>query len=141
MDSYDISIGFILVNRKTNFLVMKKAIDGIWDFPKGHIKSGDADELATAIRELKEETGIGANKLECISGFRNENTYINPEKVHRKIILFLALCDANPILSAEHTEYRWADAEEAKKLLQFKGGKDAITRANEFLRKYPRTNK
>ena len=38
MSDYDISIGFILVNNKGNFLVMKKTIDGVWDFPKGHIK-------------------------------------------------------------------------------------------------------
>lgn len=141
MESYDISIGFILVNSKNNFLVMKKAVDGVWDFPKGHSKPEDKGEFATAIRELKEETGIDADKLERIDGFRNENTYINPEKVNRKIILFLALCDANPILSAEHTEYRWADAEEARKLLQFRGGQDAITRASEFLLRQSRSHK
>ena len=78
MSDYDISIGFILVNNKGNFLVMKKAIDGVWDFPKGHVKPEDTDELTTAIRELKEETGIDADKLNPIEGFRNENTYINP---------------------------------------------------------------
>ena len=48
---------------------MKKAIDGVWDFPKGHIKTEDTDELTTAIRELKEETGIDADKLNPVEGF------------------------------------------------------------------------
>ena len=133
MSDYDISIGFILVNNNGNFLVMKKAIDGVWDFPKGHIKPEDTDELTTAIRELKEETGIDADKLNPVEGFRNENTYINPNGVNRKIILFLARCDTDPILSDEHTAYEWADLEKAKELLHFQGGQDAVTRASKFL--------
>ena len=69
---------------------MKKAIDGVWDFPKGHIKPEDTDEFTTAIRKLKEETGIDADKLNPFEGFRNENAYINPNGVNRKTILFLA---------------------------------------------------
>ncbi|MEM0142604.1 MAG: hypothetical protein QXL94_01420 [Candidatus Parvarchaeum sp.] len=43
MENYDISIGFILVNKENKFLIMKKAIYGVWDFPKGHIKPEDTD--------------------------------------------------------------------------------------------------
>ena len=135
MSDYDISIGFILVNNKGNFLVMKKAIDGVWDFPKGHVKPEDTDELTTAIRELKEETEIDIEKLKPVEGFRNENTYINPEGVHRKIILFLARCDTDPVLSDEHTAYEWANLERAKELLHFQGGQEAVTKASEFLYK------
>ncbi len=136
MGNYDISIGFILVNSNGNFLVMKKTIDGVWDFPKGHVKPEDTGELTTAIRELNEETQIDVNKIRIINGFRNENTYINPDNIHRKIILFLARCDADPVLSAEHVAYEWAGLEKAKDLLHFKGGQDAITAASEFLHKH-----
>ncbi len=140
MKDYDISIGFILVNSKNKFLVMRKTVDGVWDFPKGHVKPNDDNEIATAIRELAEETGISANGLKLIEGFRNVNTYINPEKIHRKIILFLAICDAEPVLSPEHTTYQWADLEKAKKLLRFKGGQDAVTKAYRFLQKQSKDN-
>ncbi len=136
MENYDISIGFILVNSENRFLIMKKATDGVWDFPKGHVKPEDRDELATAIREVKEETSIDADKLKYVDGFRNENTYINPDKINRKIILFLAICDTNPVLSVEHTEYEWLDLEKAKELLHFKGGQEAVTMANKFLHEH-----
>ena len=46
--------------------------EGHWDFPKGHMEAGE-DELATATREAREETGIG--DLVFIGGFRERIGY------------------------------------------------------------------
>ncbi len=54
------SCGVLLVRKeapKHVFLLLHYP-SGHWDFPKGHVEKHDADELATASRELEEETGI-----------------------------------------------------------------------------------
>lgn len=50
-----------LVYRKyhgnTEILLIKHLNSGHWSFPKGHVEEGET-EVETAIREIKEETGI-----------------------------------------------------------------------------------
>ena len=41
-----------------------------WDFPKGHLEKGE-DDLAAAMRELTEETGIGDIQVCQISARRS----------------------------------------------------------------------
>ena len=50
------SCGVVLVNFGSILLLQYP--QGHWDFPKGHIEDEDVDHMATAARELAEETGI-----------------------------------------------------------------------------------
>ena len=55
------SCGVVLFN-SDRFLLLQhnnevSGADGHWDFPKGHVESGE-EEIDTALRELKEETNI-----------------------------------------------------------------------------------
>src|SRR5687768_11841880 len=45
-----------------------------WDFPKGHVDPGE-DDLAAALRELWEETGIDQRHVRVVPGFQHEITY------------------------------------------------------------------
>ena len=57
------SIGIILFfrsPRKIKYLLLKQH-QGHWGFPKGHIEKGEK-YIETAVRELKEETGIKKDK-------------------------------------------------------------------------------
>ena len=134
MKKFDVSVGFVLVNDNKQFLLLKKAVDGVWDFPKGHFNEGETDERLVAYRELEEETSINKKCLRVVEGFRRTMTFRNPVGVDRKLVLFLAFCNEEPLLSAEHTEYRWVDVKEAKKLLFFDEKKKLIDGAYKRIR-------
>jgi 8-oxo-dGTP pyrophosphatase MutT (NUDIX family) len=54
--------GFILLSPDcTHTLLVNDARSKKWGFPKGHKEKEDADDLATAIRECEEETGLIPN--------------------------------------------------------------------------------
>jgi len=57
--------------------------EGHWSFPKGHMERGES-EFETAIREVREETGI---EIEITSNFRGESTY-SPRKGATKTVTF-----------------------------------------------------
>jgi 8-oxo-dGTP pyrophosphatase MutT (NUDIX family) len=50
--------GFILLASDLSTLVVHDARSGKWGPPKGHREDYDADDLATAVRECREETGL-----------------------------------------------------------------------------------
>ena len=57
-------------------MLPKNRYADFWSFPKGHVKEGE-NEYQTAIREVKEETGIDV-KIE--NGFRMESVYMIGKK-------------------------------------------------------------
>jgi len=67
-----------------------------WDFPKGHVDAGESD-LAAAVRELREETGI--DDAQIIDGFSHEITYFfrgrGSQLVRKTVIFFLARTKAS----------------------------------------------
>ncbi len=131
---YDTSIGFIIYNSEQNFLLLQKAIDNFWDFPKGHFNPGETKELEVALRELNEETGIVRDEIKIARSFRHEHTFSNTEGVKRKIVLFLANCNKDPILSKEHREFVWAELNEAKELMSFPEKQKALQEAADYLK-------
>lgn len=92
----------------------------LWDFPKGEPESGE-EPLATALRELREETGLDNAEL-CWGTQFCETTPYSRGKVAR---YYVARCErgeaclpTNPELGhPEHHEFRWVDPEEAATLL------------------------
>lgn len=129
---YETSVGFIVVQRnpRLQILLLKRTDTKIWDFPKGHFTTGELEE-EVARRELYEETKM--TEVTIFSDFRLEYTFINPQGSHRKIILFLGETSQEPIISTEHTSYRWCSAEVALDLVEFEEKKGAIRKALDFL--------
>jgi len=75
-----------------------------WDYPKGHLKKGE-DDVAAALRELAEETGI--DDVELIDGFRHRISYFFQHHrkglIHKTVTMFLGQTSArNVALSDEH---------------------------------------
>src|SRR6056297_573724 len=63
---------------------------GHWGLPRGHIEKGETLK-DTAVREVKEETGI--NDLKFISGFQEKEQYFferNGQKIFKTNKIFLA---------------------------------------------------
>jgi bis(5'-nucleosidyl)-tetraphosphatase len=83
-----------------------------WDLPKGHVDPGET-EMQCALRELHEETGITADDIETIDGFRFLLQYPVREKRNgrlydKTLVVFLArLVREVRIDPTEHGGYQW----------------------------------
>ena len=72
------SCGVVLVNFGSILLLQYP--QGHWDFPKGHVEDSDSNRIATAARELKEETGINDAKFIEDFEFRTAYNFRHKEK-------------------------------------------------------------
>ena len=127
---FQVGIKAIITNENNEILLLKsgpaeekytKII--FWDLPGGRIQEGGNIE-DTLRREVEEELGVSGELLKIdgifsatISNFKkshNSNTYL-------MLIAYRCRLDAEEFtLSEEHSEFKWADVEEAKELLSTK---------------------
>jgi len=81
------------VVKKDNYILMVKhsygPTKGIWDFPRGHVESGESIEAA-ACREIKEETSIIAEP-EFIFGIRDMIRNIPDIGVQNDLVILWSL--------------------------------------------------
>ena len=131
---YEVSAGVILFRTRANREYLLLDYGSHWDFPKGHIEEGE-DPVATARRELREETGIRDARF--VSGYLERMRYFYRkagEQMRKVVIYFLAeTAGEEVILSHEHCGYAWASYEEALQRLTFKTAKDLLSKAHRFL--------
>jgi ADP-ribose pyrophosphatase len=73
---------------------MKK---GHYSIPKGHVEEIDTDEIATARREIKEETGLA---VKFVPGFKSVTDYSPKEGVTKRVVFFIAESMKPLIISA-----------------------------------------
>ena len=103
------NLQFLLLKRSENELY-----PGIWQMVSGKIKNKEK-AFSTALRELKEETGLSPLKLwiapKINSFYDQQNDTIN------LIPIFAAFVDNNSpvILSREHSQYLWLSKNETIK--------------------------
>ena len=69
---------------KYELLLIKHKSGGHWSFPKGHVESGE-NELQTALREIKEETGLDVRLMD---GFRQSVEYFPKPHVKKQVVYF-----------------------------------------------------
>ena len=79
-----------------------------WSFPKGHMEAGESEE-ETALRELREETGLHAR---LIAGKKAVSEYDIPPCTRKQVVLFLGEVEGNIMLQeAKVQNYKWVKAE------------------------------
>lgn len=107
---------------------------GHWDFPKGNVEEGEG-ERETALREIKEETGI--KKVVFEEGFRNVIHYFYKREgktIYKEVVFSLAKTDEKKVtLSFEHIGFEWLPYEKAVGRLTFQTAKEVLRFAEEFL--------
>ena len=111
-------------------LLIKHARDGFWGFPKGHAHLGESSK-DTALRELKEETGLE------VTSFIGENpvleTYDYLEKktvIHKTVFFYLAVTTTDLIIDEKEViEASWHTFDQAKEKISFKEGKKVLEEA------------
>ncbi|HTE05323.1 MAG TPA: NUDIX domain-containing protein [Planctomycetota bacterium] len=117
--------GIILYRRapeSVRLLLLRNAQNGHWGFAKGRRDRDDAHEVATALREVREETGYDGLRLH--PGFRSVLDYAvqqpGGKAYGKRVTYFLARApDAEPVLSREHDELLWADERGVESRLAF----------------------
>lgn len=132
-----ISIPYRIVNDTTLFCIFRRTNGDYWQFIAG---GGENNEkpIDTALREIKEETGVTAEKLtelksvafvpaevvaENMRTHWDKNIFVIPE------YSFAFECSADPTLSREHSEYKWLPYDTARKLLKWESNKVAMYEA------------
>lgn len=127
------AVVFTVVNDEYRFVIIK-SLDGTYGFPKGHMKKYET-ERQTALREIKEETGLD---VKILPGFRRIIEYIIPSNGHlKKVVYFLARYEGQePIAQPEEiSSVELMSYDEAMKVLQYKNSRDVLHRAFYAVRK------
>lgn len=124
---YRPAAGIMLINSEGKVFVGQRMDSTLeaWQMPQGGIDEGE-DALTAALRELGEETGIAADKVELIATAEEELRYDLPDELVGKLwkgryrgqrqtwFLFGFLgTDSDVNIATEHQEFRawrWADA-------------------------------
>jgi dATP pyrophosphohydrolase len=117
----------------TEFLLLHRSgRDGapFWQGVSGWIEDGEAPHL-TALRELREETGLEAIELYAVDALFD--LYAWKRGTVEAIVPFAALVAAEgvPELSGEHDEWRWEPLAEAVNLVPYEPQRAALRRISE----------
>jgi dATP pyrophosphohydrolase len=122
-------------NGKLKFLLLKRSSDekypNIWQMVTGHIRSGEK-AFETALRELKEETGLVAEELYSVPIVNS--VYLAETDEVCLIPVFLCRVKENSYvqISSEHQEFKWVNVDEAEKLLNWEGQKKSVRMINDY---------
>ena len=117
---YEKSCGAVIFyksRQNTKILLVKNSNGRYWSFPKGHIEDGE-NEHQTAIREIKEETGLD---VVIEKGFREISEYCPFGKIRKRVVFFLAqaFTDNVKIQEEEIDSYIWVDLQQARKMCSY----------------------
>lgn len=117
---YEKSCGGIIfykTRQNVKILLVKNNNGRYWSFPKGHIEDGETEQ-ETAIREIKEETGLDVT---LVSHFREISEYCPFGKIRKRVVFFLAraFTDNVHIQEEEIDSYIWVDLQQARKLCTY----------------------
>lgn len=133
MDEYAHNVVQVIVYRwapTLQYLVLRRSEQdgGWWQSVTGHSELGEAERDA-ALREINEEIGI--EKLKYLS----DPIFANTIEGGGQGFVYMAEVGRSEavVLSAEHTEYRWADLSTALNLLKYEGNKKNMRRADALL--------
>lgn len=114
-------------------LLLKHRYGGHWSFPKGHVEAGET-EVQTALREIKEETGLSVTLLE---GFRKSVEYYPKPHVKKQVVYFLGEAPDEKVHKQEEeiSEIIWTDMDRGLQMVTFRNDKLLITEARRFLQR------
>ena len=132
---YERSCGAVVFSNyrgETRYLIIRNRKSLHWGFPKGHVEFGETDKQ-TAVREVREETGIDIN---IVKGFSCCSEYKIQKHIEKTVIMFVACTDSTRtvIQPEEIDDYNWLTYEDALEMLKFENDKVILKRAEKYLR-------
>jgi bis(5'-nucleosidyl)-tetraphosphatase len=138
----DQSMGVILFYqfpRSVKYLIIKHQ-KGHWSFPKGHADKGET-KLETALRELKEETGVSKIRLLKKSVMLKETYKFTDRKgvkILKKVNYFIgeALSKKVKIDFREVVNYKWSTYKASLEKITFEESASVLKKADKIVRAY-----
>jgi len=107
--------------------------DRVWALPKGRIDEGEA-AAETAVREVREETGVEGKLVEKLGDVRYVYTW-QGERIFKVVSFFLLRAGRGRIgaieeaMRIEVAEARWLPLEDAPHLLSYGGEREMAAKA------------
>ena len=131
---YEKSCGVIVYRKSSGqieLLLIQNRFGGHWSFPKGHVE-GEETEVQTALREVKEETGLD---IQLEDGFRQAVEYFPKPNVKKQVVYFLGQAQSLEIKrqKEEISRITWTDIHKAYHMVTFKNDRDLIAQASQRL--------
>ena len=110
-------------SKGTKVLVIQHSGHHGWDFPKGHIETGESSKDA-AIREVEEETGAKAEIVEKV-GETKYFYYEDKEKVFKTVVYYLMKYIGEGVATTpeETSAMEWLPVDKVDARLSFKDTK------------------
>lgn len=129
------AVVFTIDGEEIKYILVEEAC-GFFSLPKGHVENDETEE-ETAIREIKEETGL---ELSLIPGFREIQEYdlLDRPDVRRQIVFFLAeYKDQEPhiVRPREVKSIRINNLKDTFKLIEYDSLKNVLLSADSFIKK------
>jgi 8-oxo-dGTP pyrophosphatase MutT (NUDIX family) len=112
-----------------------RILPGLWQCVSGSVDEGERIAIA-ALREVEEETGLGANDIEAFYDLDLVNQFHEPSMdgvVLSAVFAVRLRPDAEPVLSHEHDDQRWLPLDEAHRFVVWPGYRTAIERIRDDL--------
>lgn len=109
----------------------------VWALPKGHIDAGET-AAETAVREVREETGVQGRLVEKLGDVRYVYTW-QGERIFKVVSFFLLRAGRGRIgaidesMRIEVAEARWLPLEDAPRLLTYGGEREMAAKTLERL--------
>ena len=112
--------------------------------PKGIVDPGEAAEQ-TAVREVQEETGLLATPITKLSDIKYVyvRSWGDKERVFKIVSFYLLRYESGeigqiaPEMRIEVKQALWIPLKEAARKLSYRGEKDMVRRAQEYLQSHP----
>lgn len=116
----------------TEILLIKHVNSGHWSFPKGHVE-GDETEVETALREIKEETGID---VIIDPSFRETVSYYPRKDTQKSVVYFVAKAKNFDFVPQEEeiSQIKWVDIGHASTVLTYENDKTIVNKAKIAIR-------
>jgi bis(5'-nucleosidyl)-tetraphosphatase len=112
---------------------------GHWGFPKGHAEPGET-AIATACRELEEETGIQSCKVLDDTSFIEQYRFTKDNQlIEKTVTYFLGTVQSKAVTCQEQEiqAYTWVNFDTALKTITFDQARRILQRVHDYLQDHP----